>query len=99
MGALENCTHVTPECPVEGTTYGYTPNLAANIILLAVFAVCNVAQSFLGAWYRLWSFGIVVSMGCLCEWIGYVGRVSIVEGIKSDFVFQAYADVFPPSRS
>ena len=92
MGALENCTHVTPECPVEGTTYGYTPNLAANIILLAVFAICNVAQSFLGAWYRLWSFGIVVSMGCLCEWIGYVGRVSITSnGLEPDLVFQTYA--------
>lgn len=74
-GPFENCTQVTPECPVEATTYGYTPNLAGNVILLAVFALCAIAQIFLGIWYRLWSFGIVVSIGSVLEFVGYIGRV------------------------
>ncbi|KAK4501900.1 hypothetical protein PRZ48_007709 [Zasmidium cellare] len=86
--AFDNCTSVTPQCPVEATTYGYTPNLAGNVILLAVFAACNIAQVFFCGWYRLWSFGICVSIGCLLEWVGYIGRVMMHNNPWDDVGFK-----------
>lgn len=69
------CTEVTPQCPVSATTYGYAPNLAGNIILLAVFAICTIAQLVLGIRHRLRAFTFAVSLGCLGEAIGYGGRL------------------------
>ena len=73
--AFANCTEVTPQCPVSATTYGYTPNLSANSLFLAIFAICTIAQLFLGIWYKLRAFTIAVSIGCLGETIGYGGRL------------------------
>jgi hypothetical protein len=70
-----DCTKITPECPVENTTYGYYPNLAGNVIFVLVFAVCAVSQVVLGIVYRLKAFTIVVCIGCVGELLGYVGRV------------------------
>ena len=69
------CTHVTPECPVTATTYGYRPNLGANIFLLVVFGICTIAQLALGLRYRLRAFTIAVTIGCAGECIGYAGRI------------------------
>ncbi|KAK1089927.1 hypothetical protein LTR48_009310, partial [Friedmanniomyces endolithicus] len=69
------CTEVTPQCPVSDTTYGYRPNLAANIILLVIFSVCTLAQIFLGVRHRLRAFTVATAVGCGGEAIGYGGRI------------------------
>lgn len=69
------CTHVTPECPVEYSIYTYRPNLGANVFFLAAFAISAILQLFFGLKYRTWTFAIALVLGCLCETIGYVGRV------------------------
>ncbi|KAK3070461.1 hypothetical protein LTR53_010417 [Teratosphaeriaceae sp. CCFEE 6253] len=69
------CTEVTPQCPVSATTYGYRPDLAANIILLTVFALCTIGQLFLGFRHRLRAFTFAATIGCAGEAIGYGGRV------------------------
>lgn len=47
------CTEVNERCPVSATTYGYRPNLAADIIFAAVFGLCSIAQIIGGIKYRI----------------------------------------------
>ncbi|CZT50930.1 related to phospholipid-translocating ATPase [Rhynchosporium secalis] len=75
MSSTADCKAISLDCPVEATIYGYYPNLGGNIIMVAIFAICTLAQIFLGIKYRLRAFPIVVSLGCLGETVGYVGRV------------------------
>ena len=67
---VEHCTKITPLCPVEQTTYGYYPNMGANVFFLALFAVLcavNVAQ---GVKYKTWTYMIALALGSLTEAIG-----------------------------
>ncbi|KUJ08889.1 RTA1-domain-containing protein [Mollisia scopiformis] len=70
-----NCTSVSPECPVDGTIYGYTPNLAANAFFCAFFGLFLAANVLLPFKYKTWTFGIIVCFGAFAETVGYVGRI------------------------
>lgn len=97
--SFRECTQVTPQCPVEATTYGYYPNLPGNAILLAVFAAVTVAQGILGLFYRLPSFGSVVTIACAGEAIGYGGRIMMNSNPWSDagFKIQIVCLILSPS--
>jgi hypothetical protein len=69
------CTQVTPECPVEATTYGYRPNLGGDIFFCVVFGILFLAQLFLGVKARLKGFTFAVVIGCFGECVGYIGRL------------------------
>ncbi|KAJ5514354.1 hypothetical protein N7463_003906 [Penicillium fimorum] len=69
-GAPVVCTELTPECPIEGTIYGYAPNFAANIAFCAIFGMICLAQFIQMLKWRMWSFGIAVVLGALSEVIG-----------------------------
>lgn len=69
------CTQVTPECPVEATTYGYYPNFSVNTFFVALFGLLLILQIIFGISRRTWTYLVVVSIGCLGECIGYVGRL------------------------
>ncbi|KAH0289022.1 RTA1-domain-containing protein [Aureobasidium namibiae CBS 147.97] len=69
------CTQVTPECPVEATTYGYRPNLGGDIFFCVVFGILFLAQLFLGIKARLKGFTFAVVIGCFGECVGYIGRL------------------------
>jgi hypothetical protein len=69
------CAEVSEECPVEGTLYGYYPNLGANAFFAAIFGVCLLVQLVLGIKYRTWTYMVALGFGCLGEVIGYVGRL------------------------
>lgn len=71
------CTEVTPDCPVEGTLYGYFPNLETNAFFAAFFGLCFLIQLFLGIKYRTWTYLIALGFGCLGEMIGYIGRIML----------------------
>lgn len=69
------CTHVTPQCPVEATTYGYYPNLSGNIILCVVFGICLILQLGLSIKGQTWTWMIGLFIGCGLEFAGYIGRI------------------------
>ena len=89
--APEFCTEVGPECPVGGTILGYYPNLAVNVFFAAFFGLFALLQLALCIKYKTWMYSvstrwmrwgnlsdmlqIAISLGCLCELMGYVGRI------------------------
>lgn len=95
----DGCTKVSSRCPVEGTVYGYYPNLAANVIMLVVFGTCAAAQVILGIKYRVQTFAILVCLGCIGEVGGYVGRVMMHSNPWSDggFTIQVLLLIVSPS--
>jgi len=70
-----NCDAVSPECPLDATTYGYVPNLAAAVAFLTIFAVCCVLQIILGIRYKTYPYMIAAVIGMFGEAVGYGGRV------------------------
>jgi hypothetical protein len=64
------CKEVTPECPVEGTIYGYAPNYSTTVEFCVIFFICCLVQLAQMIRWRLWSFSISVILGALTEVIG-----------------------------
>jgi RTA1 like protein len=75
MPSSINCTTISPACPVSSSIYGYYPSLGANAFFCAFFGVALLANLLLGIRYKTWTFMIALSLGCLTEAIGYVGRI------------------------
>lgn len=73
--APEFCTRVTPECPVEGTIYGYYPSLGWNAAFAGFFGLSFLVHVILGIRYKTWSYAIAVGLGCVGEVVGYIGRI------------------------
>lgn len=98
-GSFSHCVEVTPECPVEVTTYGYYPNLGANIFLAALFGVLALFQLGFGTYTRTWSFMTVLVISCLMECIGYIGRVQMNDNpwASTPFRMQIVCLVIAPS--
>jgi hypothetical protein len=71
----QNCTDVSPACPVDQTIYGYYPNLGVNSFFTAWFFILTVAQVYLGYRYKTWTYLIGAAGGCVLEGAGYIGRV------------------------
>ncbi|KAI5209277.1 RTA1-domain-containing protein [Aureobasidium subglaciale] len=93
------CTEVTPQCPVEATTYGYRPNQGGNIFFCVVFGILFIAQLFLGIKARLKGFTFAVSIGCFGECVGYIGRLIMHNNPWSDtgFKIQIVCLILSPS--
>ena len=70
-----NCEAVSSTCPVEATTYGYYPSIAASGIFIFVFALCCLFQLALGIRSKTYSYMIAAALGTFGEAIGYGGRV------------------------
>jgi hypothetical protein len=75
MPSYHTCTEVSPICPVEATTYGYYPNLGANIFFTVFFGILALFQLGIGVYYRTWTFMVAVASGAILELAGYIGRV------------------------
>jgi hypothetical protein len=73
--STQDCTSISPSCPVSDTIYGYYPDLGGNSFFTAVFAVLLIAQLVIGVWKRTWSFTAWVSISCFLELLGYIGRL------------------------
>lgn len=84
----ETCTKITPECPVEGTLYGYAPNIGANAFFTGFFAICMIWHIILGIRYKTWTYMIALVFGCLGEAVGYAGRVLLWNNPYDDLGFQ-----------
>lgn len=73
--SFSNCTVVGPDCPADGSSLSYPPNLAANIIFAALFGSSLIVHTFLGWRLKTWSFLAAYALGSCTETVGYVGRV------------------------
>ncbi|KAJ5519754.1 hypothetical protein N7463_000207 [Penicillium fimorum] len=73
--AAVKCIEVTPQCPVEGTIYGYAPGTVFSVEFCIIFGVCSMIQIGQIIKWRLWSFSIAVVLGSSTEVIGYFGRI------------------------
>lgn len=73
--APDSCTDISPECPVQGTIYGYYPSLAANAFFAAFFGLCMLIHLGLGLKFKTWTFMIACCLGCCGELVGYIGRL------------------------
>jgi RTA1 like protein len=69
------CTEVTPECPVELTTYGYYPGLSVNSFFVALFGLLCLLQIGFGISRRIWTYLVVMVIGTFGEAVGYGGRI------------------------
>lgn len=69
------CTDVTPECPVEGTIYGYHPSIGWNTAFAGFFGLTLCFNIIFGIRYKTWSYAIAMSLGCIGEVVGYIGRI------------------------
>ncbi|CAI6337220.1 unnamed protein product [Periconia digitata] len=82
------CDSVTPECPVEGTLYGYTPSLAWNAFFAGFFGLCCLIQLGFGIRYKTWTYMIGVGLGCFAECVGYIGRLMMHNNPYNEIGFQ-----------
>ena len=72
-GDNANCT--ISACPVELSVYGYRASLPFSATLIALYAICAIAQAYLGWRHRSWGFMAAMITGCFVEILGYVGRI------------------------
>ncbi|RAH75756.1 RTA1 like protein [Aspergillus japonicus CBS 114.51] len=93
------CTHITPSCPVEATTYGYYPNLAANCLYLSIFCICACLQVGLGIKAGAKTYTALTTIGCLGEALGYVGRIMMHSNpwSNSGYILQILLLILSPS--
>lgn len=66
----QDCTAISPECPIEATVYSYYPNFGANVFFTAIFAALLIIQLFQGFKWKSRSYMIALGLGCLGETIG-----------------------------
>ena len=71
----EKCTEVGPDCPADGSSLGYPPNLVVSIIFMGVFGTSLVCHLVQGWRAKTWTFMIAMCLGSNAEVIGYLGRV------------------------
>ena len=71
----QQCTDISADCPISKSFYGYSPSLIPNVILLVIFSLALLAHGVQGVYYRAWSTLIAMGWGCICEMLGYAGRL------------------------
>ncbi|GFF26712.1 sphingoid long-chain base transporter RSB1 [Aspergillus udagawae] len=64
-------------CPLSLANFDYVPNLAGNVLYLALFGTMLVANLGLGIYYRTWGYLVGMIGGLALEVIGYVGRIQL----------------------
>ncbi|KAK2592437.1 hypothetical protein QQS21_009853 [Conoideocrella luteorostrata] len=89
MSKLAHCTRVTPDCPIQATTYGYYPSFAPNTLLLCLFAICAVGQIVLCILTRVYAYSIAIGIGATMEAVGYAGRLMMHDNPYSGAGFKA----------
>ena len=69
------CDHVSPECPLEWTTYGYYPNLSVNSFFVALFGLLCILQIGIGTVRKTWTYMLAMTIATFGEAVGYGGRI------------------------
>lgn len=99
MPSYQECTQVSPECPVEATTYGYYPDFAGNVFYVVFFGVLGLFQVGFGVYFRTWTFMTALGVGTFMEMAGYIGRVLMNDNPwnQSGFKLQIVCLVLAPT--
>ncbi|KAF6220747.1 hypothetical protein HO133_003180 [Letharia lupina] len=71
----QDCTNISADCPVSQSFYGYSPSLGPDITLLVLFSMALVGHGVQGWYYRAWGTLTAMLWGCICEVLGYIGRL------------------------
>lgn len=71
----ESCHSINATCQVSKSFYGYTPALGPDVALLVIFGLTLVAHSVQGIYHRAWGTLFAMGWGCICEVLGYAGRL------------------------
>ena len=97
--ARQICTEVTPNCPIELTTYGYRPNLAVNSFFVGLFGLLCILQIVFGTSRRTWTYMLAVVIATFGETVGYGGRVMMHDNPwdRNGFKMQICCLVLAPS--
>jgi hypothetical protein len=66
---------VTVQCPLSATTYGYAPNITANILFAVWFGILFVLGLGFGIRSKAWTFTFALAIGTGGEMLGYIGRL------------------------
>lgn len=74
-------------CPVPGAFYSYDPSVAANAVLVAVFAVLSAVVLLLGVHFRTLVFSATLTTGLLLSAVGFVGRILLPGSRQSQEYF------------
>jgi hypothetical protein len=74
-GPQENCTLAL--CPAKYSVYEYRPSLAANVSFIVLFGISLAIHLYQGFRWHKWAFVIAIFWGCVCEIVGYGGRVML----------------------
>lgn len=98
-GSTYDCTAISAACPVTATTYGYLPNVPANLFFAALFAALLLLCLFLGIRSRIWAYTIALAIGLALELAGYVGRYEMSKNPwdKGPFQLQIVGIILAPS--
>jgi hypothetical protein len=98
-GLPRDCSAISDLCPVEGTIYGYTPSLPANAAFAGFFGIAMILNLIYGIRYKTWTYMTALTLGCLAECGGYVGRVLMHNNPWNDMAFniQIVLLIFAPS--
>jgi len=73
------CKEIGPDCPSDGSSLGYAPNMAASIIFMVLFGISFIGHAVLGWKYKTWTFLGAMLLGSSAEVVGYLGRVFMHE--------------------
>jgi hypothetical protein len=72
-GPNENCT--LANCKVEWSVLEYRPALGASGTFIALFTIAMIIHIILGIRWRTFGYMGCMVTGCVCEIIGYAGRI------------------------
>lgn len=71
----QKCPDISADCPISKSFYGYSPSLGPDITLLVLFSMALVGHGIQGWYYRAWGTLTAMLWGCICEVLGYIGRL------------------------
>ncbi|KAJ4310593.1 hypothetical protein N0V84_010895 [Fusarium piperis] len=72
--SFDDCSELSPLCPVEATVLGYVPNRGSSIFFALAFGLVCISSVGLGVWKKTWTYAATLGVGLLLETLGYIGR-------------------------
>ncbi|KAL8670187.1 MAG: hypothetical protein Q9168_005265 [Polycauliona sp. 1 TL-2023] len=96
-GPDANCTLAL--CPAKLSVYEYRPSVAANVCFLLFFAIAMIIHLIIGLKWKQWFFVVCMTCGCICEIVGYGGRLWLWQNPFSfqGFLMQIICITFAPT--
>lgn len=87
------------ECEAHQTPWKYRPSLALNGLLIGVFGTSLIAHLIQGISWRTWGFFIAMTLGCVFEVVGYLGRIMAHSDLTGEnpFLIQICCLTFAPA--